>query len=265
MNKTLKKIIISALLVIVGGGLNFYTTLPAINPRSTEFWSFLSFIIFLALLPFIFVGKSKVVKKSDNGKGTYVNIDFKSLKKRNDDIYGWIEIKGTQINYPIVQSWEEDDSFYLNHNVDKQYDINGAIYTEKHNNLTFTDPNTLIYGHDMLDGSMFQNLHKFRNKEFFDKHKYIYIYTEGHILKYEIFAAYKSDNKHILNSYDFSDEKVYAEYLKNAQNPKSLMVNKRDCNLTTEDRIITLSTCIGNEKNYRYLVQGVLIDDTLTK
>ena len=192
-------------------------------------------------------------------------IDFKSLKKRNDDIYGWIEIKGTQINYPIVQSWEEDDSFYLNHNVDKQYDINGSIYTEKLNNLSFTDPNTLIYGHDMLDGSMFQNLHKFRDKEFFDKNKYVYIYTPGHILKYKIFAAYKSDNKHILNSYDFSDEEVYAEYLKNAQNPKSLMVNKRECNLTTEDRIITLSTCIGNEKNYRYLVQGVLIDDTLTK
>lgn len=79
MNKTLKKIIISALLVIVGGGLNFYTTLPAINPRSTGFWSFLSFIIFLAVLPFVFVGKSKVIKKNGDGKGTYVNINFKSL------------------------------------------------------------------------------------------------------------------------------------------------------------------------------------------
>ena len=192
-------------------------------------------------------------------------IDFDALKKRNDDIYGWIEIPNTQVNYPIVQSWEEDDSFYLNHNVDKQYDINGSIYTEKLNNLSFTDPNTLIYGHNMLDGSMFQNLHKFRDKKFFDENKYIYIYAEGHIFKYEIFAAYKSDNKHILNSYDFSDKAVYAEYLKSAQNPKSLEVNTRDCNITTEDRIITLSTCIGNEKNYRYLVQGVLIDDTLTK
>ncbi len=192
-------------------------------------------------------------------------IDFDSLQERNDDIYGWIEIPNTQINYPIVQSWEEDDSFYLDHNIDKQYDINGSIYTEKLNNLAFTDPNTLIYGHNMLDGSMFQNLHKFRNREFFDKNKYIYIYTRGHILKYEIFAAYKSDNRHILNSYDFSDKKVYAEYLEAAQNPKSLEVNTRECEITEDDRIITLSTCIGNEKNYRYLVQGVLIDDTLTK
>ncbi len=192
-------------------------------------------------------------------------IDFDSLQKRNEDIYAWIEIPNTQVNYPIVQSYEESDSFYLNRNIDKQYDINGSIYTEKLNSLDFTDPNTLIYGHNMLDGSMFQNLHKFRNKEFFDKNPYIYIYTRGHILKYEIFSAYKFDNRHILNSYDFSDEKVFEEYLENAQNPKSLEVNTRKLNISTKDRIITLSTCIGNEKNYRYLVQGVLIDDTLTK
>ncbi len=192
-------------------------------------------------------------------------IDFDSLQKNNEDIYAWIEIPNTQVNYPIVQAWEESDSFYLDHNIDKKYDINGSIYTEKLNSLDFEDPNTLIYGHNMLDGSMFQNLHKFRNRKFFDENRYIFIYTKGHILKYEIFAAYKSDDRHILNSYDFSDEQVYADYLKFAQNPKSLEVNTRDCEITTDDRIITLSTCIGNEKNYRYLVQGVLIDDTLTK
>lgn len=81
MNKTIKKLIISALLVIVGGGLNFYINLPAINPRSTGFWSFLSFVIFLAVIPFLFVGKSKVIKKSGESNGTYVNIDFKAVNK----------------------------------------------------------------------------------------------------------------------------------------------------------------------------------------
>ncbi len=79
MNKTLKKIIISALLVLVGGGLNFYITLPALNPKSTDFWSFLAFVIFLAVLPFIVVDKSKIIKKSGESKGIYINIDFKSL------------------------------------------------------------------------------------------------------------------------------------------------------------------------------------------
>ncbi len=79
MNKTFKKIIISALLVLVGGGLNFYINLPAINPKTTEFWTFLAFVIFLAVLPFIVVDKRKVIKKSGESKGIYVNIDFKSL------------------------------------------------------------------------------------------------------------------------------------------------------------------------------------------
>ena len=192
-------------------------------------------------------------------------IDFKALKKKNPDIYAWITIENTQVDYPIVQAYEEDDGFYLDHNINKQYDINGSIYTERANSLDFSDPNTLIYGHNMLDGSMFQNLHKFRKKDFFDNNKYITIYTEGHILKYEIFAAYKSDNRHILNTFDFSKSQVFKEYLKNAQNPKSLEVNKRSVKMDENDKIITLSTCIGNETAYRYLVQGVLIDDTITK
>ena len=192
-------------------------------------------------------------------------INFKKLQKTNEDIYAWIKIPNTKIDYPIVQSYTEADDFYLNHNIKKQYDTNGSIYTEKQNSKQFDDPNTLIYGHNMLDGSMFQNLHKFRDKKFFDKNKYIYIYTPGHILKYKIVSAYKGDNKHILNCYDFSNEDVYADYLEQVKNPNSLIVNKREFPLTTNDKIITLSTCIGNEKEYRYLVQGVLVDDTATK
>ncbi len=192
-------------------------------------------------------------------------IDFDTLKKENDDIYGWIKVPNTQIDYPIVQSYSEDDSFYLNHNIEKKYDINGSIYTEKLNSKDFNDPNTVIYGHNMLDGSMFQNLHKFRDKDFFNKNRYFYIYTENHILKYEIFSAYKYDDRHILNSFDFSDEKVFAEYLSEAQSPKSLEVNTRKATLNTDSRIVTLSTCIGNETAYRYLVQGVLTDDTVTE
>ncbi len=79
MKKIFKKILISVLLVLVGGGINFYINLPALNPKSTEFWSFLAFVIFLAVLPFIIVDKSKVIKKNAEGKGTYINIDFKSL------------------------------------------------------------------------------------------------------------------------------------------------------------------------------------------
>lgn len=191
-------------------------------------------------------------------------IDFKSLKKKNNEIYGWIKVDGTTVDYPILQS-EKDDEFYLDHNVKKDYDIYGAIYTESANSKNMTDRNTVLYGHNMLDGSMFASLHKFRDKKFFDKNKYIYIYIEKHVLKYEIFAAYKTDDAHILNSYDFSKDKVYKDYLENAQNPKSLIVNTREAGLTVDDKIVTLSTCIGNEDNYRYIIQGVLRSDTETE
>lgn len=79
MKKTIKKLIASAVLVLIGGWLNFYITLPSLNLRSEEFWSFLTFILVLAFIPFIISDKSKVVKKDRGGKGTYVNIDFKSL------------------------------------------------------------------------------------------------------------------------------------------------------------------------------------------
>ncbi len=191
-------------------------------------------------------------------------INFDELIAVNPDVYAWIRIPNTNIDYPVAQS-SSDDSFYLSHNINKEYEFAGMIYTEMKNSKDFTDPNTVLYGHNMLDGSMFQNLHLFRDEEFFDENPYIYIYTPGHILTYEIFSAYRYDNRHILNSFDFSDKEVFAEYLEFALNPKSLIVNVRSgVDVTVEDKIITLSTCIG-DSNYRYLVQGVLTDDQPTK
>ena len=192
-------------------------------------------------------------------------IDFKKLKKKNSDIYAWIKIPGTSVDYAVLQSYADDDNFYLNHDEDKNWSAYGSIYTQRANSTDFSDRNTVIYGHNMLNGSMFASLHKFREKEFFDENKYIYIYTPNHILKYKIFAAYKYDDRHILNSFDFDDDKVWREYLDFVENPKSVIKNTRDVELKLTDKIITLSTCIGNEDTARYLVQGVLIKDVETK
>lgn len=191
-------------------------------------------------------------------------IDFTAEKEKYPDIYAWIYIPNTNINYPVVQS-AEDDAYYLTHNAEKEYTQAGAIYSEMKNSKDFSDPNTVLYGHNMLNGSMFQNLHKFRkSEEFFNENKYVYIYTPGHILTYEICAAYRYDNRHILNSFNFSDPKVFEEYLETVKNPKSMIARTREVELTTESKILTLSTCIGDH-NYRYLVQGVLIKDEQTK
>ncbi|MCR5636295.1 MAG: class B sortase [Clostridiales bacterium] len=205
---------------------------------------------------------------SDSGADVKVEnpIDFKDLQSKNSDLYAWIYIPNTSVDYPIAQSGKgEDDAFYLHHGVDKSYYFAGTIYSEKKNSKDFNDRNTLLYGHNMLDGSMFTTLHKFEDESFFENNQYIYIYTPGHILTYKICAAYEYDDRHILNSFDFSDDKVWADYVKWVNKPESpYTCNYRDTGLTTDDTIITLSTCTNYRSSDRYLVQAKLESDKPT-
>ena len=191
-------------------------------------------------------------------------IDFAAEKQKYPDIYAWINIPNTNINYPVVQHPTKDD-YYLDHNAEQKYTKAGAIYSELKNSKDFSDPNTVLYGHNMLNGTMFRDLHKFSKEEnFWNENKYIYIYTPGHILTYEICSAYRYDNRHILNSFNFNDTTVFEEYLETVREPKSLISRTRNVELNKDSKILTLSTCISNPA-YRYLVQGVLIKDESTK
>lgn len=193
-------------------------------------------------------------------------INFKKLKKINPDVYAWIKIPDTNINYEVVQSPDDkDDLFYMNHDINGNYKFEGMIFSQRKNSLNFSDPVTVLYGHNMKNGSMFNHLHKFEDKDFFDKHKAIYIYTPGHIYEYTIVSAYVYDNRHILNTFDFSKKKDLKEYINSLTNPHSFISNAReDVSVTTTDKILTLSTCTSNDTQ-RYLVQGVLTNDTITQ
>ena len=104
-------------------------------------------------------------------------IDFAELSSINPDIYAWIRIPDTQIDYPVLQR-EEDDTYYLRHNSSGRYAFAGSIYTEEANSRDFKDPMTVLYGHNMRDGSMFQNLHFFEDKTFFAEHPEFFIYMK---------------------------------------------------------------------------------------
>jgi len=192
-------------------------------------------------------------------------VDFATLQATNPDIYAWLHIPGTNIDNPVAcSSPDKEDDFYLDHNIYGQYEFAGTLYSEKQNSTDLTDRNTVIYGHNMLNGTMFRTLHYFEDAAFFEETEEFYIYTPGHILTYTVFAAYVYDNRHILNSFDFEDDAVWADYLAEATNPKSMNVHTRPVEVTTDDRIVTLSTCVGTNKSARYLVQGVLTDDQPT-
>ena len=193
-------------------------------------------------------------------------INFDAAWEYNPDVCAWIQVDGTTIDYPILQSSDEAvEDFYLNHGLDGEYARAGSIYIQKCNRSKFTDANTVVYGHNMANGTMFWQLRNFRNKEFFDQNRYIYVYTPGHILKYEIFSAFVYDKRHVLNAFNFQIDEDYQAFLDECFNPTSFTKQVNDSvAVTTDDRIITLSTCTNNTEE-RYLVVGVLIEDTKTK
>lgn len=190
-----------------------------------------------------------------------VPVDFDKLKKANSDIYAWISIPEVNVDYPILQS-ETDNAFYLSHTVNGEKSVYGSIYTENYNKKDFSDFNTLVYGHNMKNGTMFGSLKKYRNADFFEQNRFITVYMPGRILKYEIFAACTWDNKHVLLTRNFESDanrKTYIEEIFAVRDMNS-RVNK-EITVTENDRIITLSTCM-NDKNKRFLVSGVLVYDS---
>lgn len=190
-------------------------------------------------------------------------IDFAGLQEQNPEIYAWLRIPDTNIDYPILQHEGEDQSYYLTHDMNGDSNQAGSIYTESYNQKDFTDPNTILYGHNMKNGSMFHNVRYFSDPEYFAEHSELFVYLPDRILKYQVISCYETDDRHLLGSYDFSDEEVYAAYLEEVLNPRSMSaVVDETVKLTAEDRLLTLSTCIANKPNNRRLLQAVLVEET---
>jgi len=194
-------------------------------------------------------------------------INFEKLQQRNKDIFSWIRIENTNIDYPILHPNGKENDFYLRKNIDKEYDRQGVIYIEDYNKTDWSDPVTVIYGHNIWTmGTMFYQLHSFEDAQFFDENKYIEIFAKGRALKYEIYSAFEYDNRHIMYSFNFNNKKIYKDFIETTLNPISLNKNVREnVEVTVKDKIIVLSTCIKDKKESRYLVVGVLREDEKTK
>ena len=194
-------------------------------------------------------------------------VDFESLQQGNDEIYAWIKIEDTEIDYPIVQS-KNDDDFYLRHSAyDKSWLASGAIYTQGMNSRDFSDPVTVIYGHNGYRETMFTALHEFENEEFFNSHEYFYIYMPQRKLTYQVVSAFKYDDRHTMNSFNFAVPQDLANFQETVKNPSSALKNVRtelDVAIDENSKIVVLSTCITNQKSNRYLVCGVLVKDEKT-
>lgn len=188
-----------------------------------------------------------------------IPINFDYLEAQNPDIIGWITVEGTVIDYPILydDTW---NLYYLNRNYLGTSTSSGSIFVLSDNGPDFNDFNTLVYGHNMRNGQMFAALHDFRDPDFFRDHGEVIVYTPDRKLTYQVFAAYRTDNLNILRNNDFSTMDARQAYVDGIFEKTDLAQFKQEYPVTGEDRILTLSTCIGNH-DYRFLVQCVLVSE----
>lgn len=186
-------------------------------------------------------------------------VDFKKLQASNPDLFAWIRIPDTSVDYPVAQH-PSDDTYYLNHGADGIYSEYGCPYIEQADGQSFTEFNTVIYGHNMNDGSMFGALHKFEDADYLQQHRELLVYTPEHTFTYQIFAAVMYSDKHIPYYYDDSSEEDRTAFLKSLQTDivKKCSQYLKDVKVTAQDHILTLSTCDRKLRSNRYLVVAVM-------
>ncbi len=183
-------------------------------------------------------------------------ISFETLWAQNEDIYAWIELPDTWLAYPILQHPTED-TYYLNRTVDGADGYPGSIFTFITEGKRFDQFNTVIYGHNMIDGSMFGNLKNFRSEDYMRAHREIRIYTPESTLRYTVFGALTYDDRLITMVYDDGDADSRAAFLESIFSTDGLFLTD-GLEITPDSHLITLSTCIGGMPNNRLLVLGVL-------
>lgn len=181
-------------------------------------------------------------------------LNINELKSKNNDTIGWIKVNNTNIDYPLVQS--KDNNYYLTHNYNKKKTSAGWIFLDKRNNKDLSNKNNIIYGHSRKDKSMFGTLKYTLNKNWY-KNKdnlIIKITTETKKYNYEVFSIYSIEKENYYLQTDFTTKKEYKTFL-NILKERSIYDFKIDIENTTS--ILTLSTCYKD--NQRVVVHAKLI------
>jgi len=187
--------------------------------------------------------------------------DFEALREINPDIHAWLEIPGSRVDYPVLQS-PDDDLIYLNTAFDGSSYIGGSVFTQaSYNGTDFNDPVTLLYGNTMQDGTMFgelQTLYSGTSGE----NRSIVVYLPDEVRNYTVFAAVPYDNTHILYTYDFTSKYWYGNFFSNVKKIRKIgAFFDEESAPEFGDHVIILSTSLADGTDGRFLVMAVLHDD----
>lgn len=184
-------------------------------------------------------------------------VDFEALRETSPDIIGWLALPDTAINYPVTQT--DDNEYYLHHLYDGTYNKTGCLFADYENKKVFSDRNTIIYGHNMRDGSMFATLNEYDEQSYFDGHPQMYLVTPGGGYVVEIFTAFvakpgESGSDTSPWRLSFKDDGAYTTWLSEMAGRS---VIETDVTVTSSDKVLTLSTCTPGGAS-RFIVMGKL-------
>ena len=185
-----------------------------------------------------------------------VQPEFRDLLQENDDLVGWVNIEDTKIDYPILHSDNNED--YLTKNFNKEYSILGSIFMDFRNDIRTLGKNTIIYGHRTKNGSMFEHLMEYKDKEFLENHQILQFDTLYDSYEAEVFAVYMTTTDFNYIQTDFASDEEFENYLSSVQEES---IFETDVEVSTDDIILTLSTCeeeMGNIDG-RLVVQAKLM------
>ena len=187
--------------------------------------------------------------------------EYQELYLQNNDMVGWIKVEDTKINYPIMQS-KDNPNFYLKHGFDKSYTDYGCPYVQESCDMELPSDNIIIYGHHMNDGSIFAGLMKYKDKNFWEKHKTVSFDTLTDRQTYEVIAVFKTvvytDSPDSFKYYHFVNAKTAEDFTAYVEKCKELSLY--DTGVTAEygDKLLTLSTCEYSRTNGRLVVVAKL-------
>lgn len=200
------------------------------------------------------------------GESGEVEIDFEALKEQNQDIYAWVTVPGTGIDYPVLQKGDAKDpydDYYLNHTVDLAEGFPGAIYSHAVNHKDFMDSITVLYGHNLKKGGMFSALHDFEDRDFFEENRQIIIYLPDRTVTYEIFAAVNFSDVLITYEYDFTNPSEVRRYLDDVTGCGGNF--REETEVAENNKFLTMSTCYSDQDERRLLIEAVLVESVPTK
>ncbi|MFS0724879.1 class B sortase [Paenibacillus sp. 1P07SE] len=176
---------------------------------------------------------------------------FRTLHEMNPDIVGWLRIENTPIDYPVLQS--EDNDYYLNHNVDKQASRRGSIFMDYRNTSIRDDTHTVIYGHHMKDGSMFGELAKYKDAAYYRDHPTITFEGIEEATAWDIFSVYIYTPDDPFFEYEFADQQHYEAYLQKIIEKSHYATG---VSVTSDDQLLTLVTCTYEVTDARFIIHA---------